>query len=223
MMFCWSFSLTAIIGTVRCIAINFPFCRIKKSLVLSIAVGMAFVPMSVYIAMYFQDDEHVWSPYTLQVFPKNYISDNKLSWPFILVYIKASGNVLVSLASATMSVWGLKRADKLNRTKANEKRRVGKEAAITIAYLNILIGLQFILILMSIIIELKCPDRIILMNYTFFLTLPFSNTLISAINPFIYVMRCSKIKERLFRRAPCQVNRTLISENNTLPDSSSKK
>ena len=175
---------------------------------------MGFFTLGCYLAVHFSDDEHVWSPYSLQVFPRNYISGLEFPVAFIVVYIKATGNVVVSLSSAALSVWGLKRADKVQKNKANEKRS-GKEAAMTIAYLNIIIGLDFILIIMTIIVQQRFSQNVILSGYVFFLAMPIANTLISAINPLIYIVRCSKIRAALLNRGPSQISRTSFSINTT--------
>ena len=213
-MFCWSFSLTAILGTVRCIVIHFPFLRIKKVLVLSIAVGLGMFSISISLAIFFSDGDHVWSSYSLQV------SGSTMSAVHIVGYVKAGGNMVVSLSSAALSVWGLKGADKLRKTGENDKKRGGKEAALTIAYLNILIAMQFILVVTSLVVQHRFPHELILMNYLFFLTFPFANTLISAVNPLIYVLRSSKIKQGLLvlRRAPFQISKTTLSGNTILSD-----
>ncbi|KAL5257048.1 hypothetical protein ACHWQZ_G012091 [Mnemiopsis leidyi] len=213
-MFCWSFSLTAILGTVRCIAIHFPFLIVNKALVLSIAIFMGFFTFGMSLAIHFSDDEHVWSPFSLQVFPRNYITGQEFPLAFIVVYIKAAGNVVVSLGSASLSVLGLKRADNVQKSTANEKQS-GKEAAMTIAYLNVMIGLDFILIIMTIIVHQIFSQHVILSNYVFFLALPVANTLISAINPLIYIVRCSKIRRGLLTRGPSQISRTSYSINTT--------
>lgn len=217
-MFCWSFSLTAILGTVRCIVIHFPFFRIKKVLVLSIAVGLGMFSMSISLAMYFSDSDHVWSSHSLQIYGKRSLNGSTASAARIVGYVKAGGNMVVSLSSAALSVWGLKGADKLRTTGENGKKRGGKEAALTIAYLNILIGMQFILIITSLVVQHKFPHELILMNYLFFLTFPFANTLISAVNPLIYVLRSSKIKQGLLRKVPSQISKTTLSGNTILSD-----
>ena len=222
-MFCWSFSLTAILGTVRCIVIHFPFFRISKVVVLSVAVGMALYTAGVSLAKYFESAEHVWSLYSLQMFAESFITEHTLSPAFIVGYTKATCNMCVSLSTAALSVWGLKRAEKQNEmTKGGEKKRGGKEAAVTIAYLNILIGLQFLLMVMSLVVRQRFPQQVILMNYLFFLTWPFSNTLISAINPLIYIIRSSKIREVLMKTAPTQISRAYLSENTNQQEMSSK-
>lgn len=168
------------------------------------------------LAIHFSDDEHVWSPFSLQVFPRNYITGQEFPLAFIVVYIKAAGNVVVSLGSACLSVWGLKRADRVQKSTANEKQS-GREAAMTIAYLNVMIGLDFILIIMTIIVHQIFSQHVILSNYVFFLALPVANTLISAINPLIYIVRCSKIRRGLLTKAkgPSQISRTSYSINTT--------
>ena len=175
---------------------------------------MGFFTLGCYLAVHFSDDEHVWSSYSLQVFPRNYITGLEFPVAFIVVYTKATGNVVISLSSAVLSVWGLKRADKVQKNKANEKRS-GKEAAMTIAYLNIIIGLDFILIIMTIIVQQKFSQNVILSGYVFFLAMPIANTLISALNPLIYIVRCSKIRAALLNRGPSQASRTSFSINTT--------
>ena len=214
-MFCWAFSLTAILGTVRCIVIHYPFYRINKVLVLGITVGTAIFTVGLGIAMYFEDDEHIWSSYTVQVFAKNFTTEPGIPVTFILAITKATGNMFVSLTSAALSVWGLKRADTFKKTKETERKRGGKEAAMTIAYLNILIGLQFILLMMVVVVLLKFRQNIPLMNYVFFFTMPFSNTLISAVNPLIYIVRCKKIRQGV-KRTPSQISKVSLSGNTTL-------
>ena len=217
-MFCWSFSLTAILGTVRCIVIHFPFLRIKKVLVLSIAVGLGMFSISISLAMFFSDSDHVWSSYSLQVVGNSFPSGSTMSAVHIVGYVKAGGNMVVSLSSAALSVWGLKGADKLRKTGENDKKRGGKEAALTIAYLNVLIAMQFILVITSLVVQHRFPRELILMNYLFFLTFPLANTLISAVNPLIYVLRSSKIKQSLLRRAPFQISKTTLTGNTILSD-----
>ena len=149
-MFCWSFSLTAILGTVRCIAIHFPFCRINKVLVLSIAVGMALFTLGISLGMYFEEDEHIWSPHTLHIYGRSFMTNPKITVPNILAYAKSTVNMVISLSSAGLSVWGLNQADKVQKSTSNDQRkRSGREGAITISYLNMLIGLPLILLIMS--------------------------------------------------------------------------
>ena len=203
-MFCWAFSLTAILGTVRCIVIHYPFYRINKALVLSIAVGMAFFTLGLNLSMYYADDEHIWSSYTLQLFARSYYFHPTQLVEFYVGYTKMTCNMLISLATAALSVWGLRRADakSLENKKENGKKRGGREAAITIAYLNILIGLQFILNAMKVVIQQILPEQLILLKYMYFLAYPLANTLISAVNPLIYIVRSSKIRQALFNKTP---------------------
>ena len=215
-MFCWSFSLTAILGTVRCIAIHFPFCRINKVLVLSIAVGMALFTLGISLGMYFEEDEHILSPHTLHIYGRSFMTNPKITVPNILAYAKSTVNMVISLSSAGLSVWGLNQADKVQKSTSNDQRkRSGREAAITIAYLNILIGLQFILLIMSIVLVYGYPRKQVLVNYTLFLTYPFVNTLLSAINPLIYILRCSKIRRSLFSRTAFSTG-TVVSGNTSV-------
>ena len=203
-MFCWAFSLTAILGTVRCIVIHYPFYRINKALVLSIAVGMAFFTLGLYLSMHFADDEHIWSSYTLQLFARSYYFHPTQQVEYYFGATKATSNMLISLGTAALSVWGLRRADakSLENKKENGKKRGGREAAVTIAYLNILIGLQFILNAMAVVIQQKLPKQLILLKYMYFLAYPLANTLISAVNPLIYIVRSSKIRQALFNKTP---------------------
>ena len=215
-MFCWSFSLTAILGTVRCIAINLPFCRISKALVLSIAVFMALFTLGISLGMYFEEEDHIWSSHTLHIYGRSFVSKPKITIPNILAYVKSTINMMISLSSAGLSVWGLNRADKMQQSaSSDQKKRSGREAAITIAYLNILIGLQFILLIMSIVLLYGYPHEVVLMNYSLFLAYPFVNTLLSAINPLVYILRCSKIRRRLLSKAGFS-NVTVVSGNTTV-------
>ena len=217
-MFCWSFSLTAILGTVRCLVIHFPFIRINKTLVLSIAVGMVTLSAGGATAILFprgRNEKYVWVPSCMVTFPESYTKEQKMTLPLVFVYIKTTGNMAVSLCSAVLSVWGLKKAEKLTKDSGNEKIRGGREAAMTIVFLNMLICLQFKLVLTSVIIQFGYPEKMILGRYFCFLASPVSNTLISAFNPLIYIVRCSKIRQEISKRVFPQYGKVSDLQENT--------
>ena len=215
-MFCWSFSLTAILGTVRCVAIHFPFCRVNKILVLNIALGMLVFSVGLTLGKYFEDEEQVWNTFCLQIFSKSAIRWKFNGTSSLIGYCKVATNMLISLFSAALSVWGLKKADRMKRNVGNGVRSSGNEAVLTIVYLNCLIGMHFVLLTLTLVIQRVCPEKIILINYIAFLNIPFSNTIISAINPLIYILRSSKIKKKLFQHSANKVNKSATSDNTAL-------
>jgi hypothetical protein len=184
---------------------------------------MALYTFGDLLAMYFED-EQVWSLYCLQNLPMSYMTSTQFSATFILTYAKAACNMVVSLSSAALSVWGLRRADKMKKATANESIRGagGKEAAITLVYLNILVGLQFLLLILLLVVKKNFPDQDTMMNYVYFLAFPFSNTLISAVNPLIYIVRSSKIRQELLKRGPSRVSNAGFSGNTALSHIKSK-
>jgi hypothetical protein len=175
---------------------------------------MALYSFGVSLALYFEDKEQIWSRHSLQIYAKRYLVKPEFTATVNVAFTKATCNMTVSLCSAALSIWGLKRAEKMKKTAGNEKNRCGKDAATTIVYLNILIGLQFILLITSLVVKHKFLQHVTLMNYINFITYPFSNTLISAVNPLIYIVRCSKIRQGLLKRKPSQSQ----SGNPTLSD-----
>ena len=217
-MFCWSFSLTAILGTVRCVVIHYPFCHINKVLVLSIALGMLMFTVGLSLGKYMESDEHFWNTFCLQIFGKESIRRvfETPSTSFLLGYSKTALNMLTSLLSAVLSVWGIKKADRAKKSVGSGVKSSGNDAAVTIVYLNCLIAMHFVLFMSSLVLQRVCPEKRILINYISFLNIPFSNTIISAINPLIYILRSSKIKQKLFQLSPRKISGAGTSENTAL-------
>ena len=190
-MFCWASSLTATLGVVRCLAIQRPFLRPNKPFVLSVAVGLGVFTVVGNIIRT-QTEELRWNAYTQRLF--DVLVLRVIS---VMLTTKYFLNVMISMGSAVWSTQGLKRSEKMGK-QAGASGKQSKDACITIICLNVMIFLQFLVFVVSLVIQYAFKEDVVPLHYSQFLQMTVSNTLLSALNPLVYITRSSKMRDMLF-------------------------
>ena len=190
---CMSNTITSILGVLRAIMINRPLISINiKAVLLPILFAFLLVLSCTSSGMF--SFSSVWQPETQLSF--NMMVDRfsfKVTYVLLLKYFV---DTALSFGAAFFCVMGLCKSSKEKKrhgmTPGNERRGV-----ITIIYLNILVVLQFMFIIICLIIPLTFKGSEVVRITGNFISLPFSNSFLSAVNPCITITRSEQIMQRI--------------------------
>ena len=191
---CMSNSVTCIFGVLRGITINRPLIRINVKAI----VVLVFLTFVVILSCGSYNNfkySTVWYPDT------QYTSlmemENIRSMPTTaLLMLKYFVDSVISFVATLFCVKGLRKASK-EKKKNGMPAGLERRGVITIIYLNILVVLQFVFIVICLLFTLAFGRSEVVLRIMQFVSQPFSNVFLSAMNPCITILRSKQILSRM--------------------------